>query len=106
LNIFLQTLRSFGQKLQRAVVFHLCACSVQLDFWYFLKFYFKIPHDILKKKNLFFTLVDEIMIALLDAGERETVFTACGVLINLMTDGDVRPKLREEGGIKKYSIIL
>lgn len=50
-------------------------------------------------------LVDEIMIALLDAGERETVFTACGVLINLMTDDDRRPKLREEGGIKKYSIM-
>ncbi|XP_031553121.1 armadillo repeat-containing protein 2-like [Actinia tenebrosa] len=50
--------------------------------------------------------VDEIMIALLDAGERETVFTACGVLINLMTDDDRRPKLREEGGIKKLIDVL
>ncbi|KAK3739022.1 hypothetical protein QZH41_010480 [Actinostola sp. cb2023] len=50
--------------------------------------------------------VDEIMIALLDAGERETVFTACGVLINLMTDDDIRPKLKEEGGIKKLIDVL
>ena len=41
------------------------------------------------------------MIALLDAGERETVFTACGVLINMMTDEDIRCKLHEEGGIRK-----
>ena len=46
-------------------------------------------------------LVDEIMIALLDAGERETVFTACGVLINLMIDENIKPKLKEEDGIKK-----
>ena len=46
-------------------------------------------------------LVDEIMIALLDAGERDTVFTACGVLINLMTDANIRPKLKEEEGVKK-----
>ncbi|EDO32819.1 predicted protein, partial [Nematostella vectensis] len=50
--------------------------------------------------------VDEILIALLDAGERETVFTACGVLINLMTDGVTRPKLKEEGGIKKLIDVL
>ena len=50
---------------------------------------------------LFGCLVDEIMIALLDAGERETVFTACGVLINLMIDGHIKPKLKEEDGIKK-----
>ena len=41
------------------------------------------------------------MIALLDAGERDTVFTACGVLINLMTDANIRPKLKEEEGVKK-----
>jgi len=45
--------------------------------------------------------VDEIMIALLDAGERETVYTACGVLINLMIDEQIKPKLKEEEGIKK-----
>lgn len=48
-----------------------------------------------------FGLVDEIMIALLDAGERETVFTACGVLINLMIDKKIKPKLKEEDGIRK-----
>ena len=41
------------------------------------------------------------MIALLDAGERETVFTVCGVLINLMSDEQLKPKLKEEDGIKK-----
>ena len=41
------------------------------------------------------------MIALLDAGDRETVFAACGVLINLMTDEHTRPKLKEEEGVKK-----
>ena len=46
-------------------------------------------------------VVDEIMIALLDAGERETVFTACGVLINLMIDEEIKPKLKQEDGIKK-----
>ena len=48
-----------------------------------------------------FTLVDEIMMALLDAGERETVFTVCGVLINLMSDEELKPKLKDEDGIKK-----
>ena len=46
-------------------------------------------------------VVDEIMIALLDAGERETVFTSCGVLINLMIDEEIKPKLKQEDGIKK-----
>ena len=46
-------------------------------------------------------VVDEIMIALMDAGERETVFTACGVLINLMIDEEIKPKLKQEDGIKK-----
>lgn len=50
--------------------------------------------------------VDEIMIALLDAGERETVFTACGVLINLMIDEQIKPKLKEEDGIKKLVDVL
>lgn len=41
------------------------------------------------------------MMALLDAGERETVFTVCGVLINLMSDEELKPKLKDEDGIKK-----
>jgi len=46
------------------------------------------------------------MIALLDAGERETVYTACGVLINLMIDEQIKPKLKEEEGIKKLVDVL
>ena len=42
------------------------------------------------------------MMALLDAGERETVFTVCGVLINLMSDEELKPKLKDEDGIKKW----
>ncbi|XP_070568677.1 armadillo repeat-containing protein 2-like isoform X2 [Ptychodera flava] len=50
--------------------------------------------------------VDEMMITLLDAGNREVVYIACGVLINLMTDEMNRPKLRDEGGIKKLIDVL
>ncbi|XP_067050151.1 armadillo repeat-containing protein 2-like [Acropora muricata] len=50
--------------------------------------------------------VDEIMMALLDAGERETVFTVCGVLINLMSDEELKPKLKDEDGIKKLVDVL
>ncbi|XP_077976890.1 armadillo repeat-containing protein 2-like [Glandiceps talaboti] len=50
--------------------------------------------------------VDEMMITLLDAGNREVVYIACGVLINLMTDEKQRPKLKEEGGIKKLIDVL
>ncbi|XP_015772193.1 PREDICTED: armadillo repeat-containing protein 2-like [Acropora digitifera] len=48
--------------------------------------------------------VDEIMMALLDAGERETVFTVCGVLINLMSDEELKPKLKDEDGIKNWQM--
>ena len=48
-------------------------------------------------------LVDEMMVVLLDSGKREVVFTACGVLINLMADEEKRPMLRREGGIRKYA---
>lgn len=61
----------------------------------------KILETFFDSVQLFFWVVDEIMIALLDAGERETVFTACGVLINLMIDEHIKPKLKEEDGIKK-----
>ncbi|XP_033112624.1 armadillo repeat-containing protein 2-like [Anneissia japonica] len=46
-------------------------------------------------------LVDELMVTLLDSGNREIVYTACGVLINLMTDSVRRPILKSEGGIRK-----
>lgn len=46
--------------------------------------------------------VDEMMISLLDSGSHEIVYTACGVLINMMVDCEKRSILKDEGGIKKY----
>ncbi|XP_067674681.1 armadillo repeat-containing protein 2-like isoform X1 [Haliotis asinina] len=57
--------------------------------------------DLLSKQK-----VDEIMITLLDSGNRELVFIACGVLINFMADEDKRPLLKKEGGIKKLTEVL
>ncbi|EDV25124.1 uncharacterized protein TRIADDRAFT_26025 [Trichoplax adhaerens] len=56
----------------------------------------KAVRDLLVKKK-----VDEMMIALLDAGQRETVFYACGLLMNFMKDADNREKLLKEGGVKR-----
>ena len=50
---------------------------------------------------MFSPAVDEMMMTLLDAGSREVVYTACGVLINLMADEHRRPLLKEENGIQK-----
>ncbi|XP_022081750.1 armadillo repeat-containing protein 2-like isoform X2 [Acanthaster planci] len=50
--------------------------------------------------------VDEMMVTLLDAQNREVVYTACGVLINLMADDCRRHILKEEGGIKKLIDVL
>ncbi|XP_006815976.1 armadillo repeat-containing protein 2-like [Saccoglossus kowalevskii] len=50
--------------------------------------------------------VDEMMVTLLDAGNREVVYIACGVLINLMIDEKRRPKLKDERGIKKLIDVL
>ena len=44
---------------------------------------------------------DEMMVTLLDSGNREFVYTSCGVLINLMADVDRRPMLKREGGVSK-----
>ena len=46
--------------------------------------------------------VDEAVIAMLDSGNRELVFAACGVLMNLMVDDEKRPKLLHHGGVSKY----
>lgn len=46
-------------------------------------------------------IVDEMMVTLLDSGNREFVYTSCGVLINLMADVDRRPMLKKEGGVSK-----
>ncbi|XP_071492029.1 LOW QUALITY PROTEIN: armadillo repeat-containing protein 2-like [Diadema antillarum] len=50
--------------------------------------------------------VDEMMVMLLDSGNREVVYTACGVLINLMADEIRRPTLKKEGGISKLIDVL
>lgn len=50
--------------------------------------------------------VDKMMVALLDSGNREIVYTSCGVLINLMADENRRPTLKQEGGINKLTDVL
>jgi len=47
-----------------------------------------------------------MMVALLDSGQREVVFTACGVLINLMADEEKRPALKKFDGIAKLVEVL
>ena len=47
------------------------------------------------------TLVDEMMVALLDSGQREVVYCACGVLVNLMADPTHRDVLTANAGIRK-----
>lgn len=51
-------------------------------------------------------LVDQMMVMLLDSGDREVVYVACGVLINLMTDEKRRPLLKKESGIGKLVSFL
>ena len=89
---------------QKGKSWHLILLKYDTDFLTFLSTLIVEVLQIPPEVTLFTTfdyLVDEIMIALLDAGERETVFTACGVLINLMIDENIKPKLKEEDGIKK-----
>ena len=43
----------------------------------------------------------QVLITLLDSSDREVVFSACGVLINLMVDGAARLILKNEGGVRK-----
>ena len=45
--------------------------------------------------------VDEVMVELLVANDKEVVFTACGVLINLMSDEERRGVFRKHGGVSK-----
>ena len=47
-----------------------------------------------------------MLITLLDSGNRELVYIACGVLINFMLDEDKRPTLKKEGGIQKLADVL
>ena len=46
-------------------------------------------------------IVDEMMVALLDSGQREVVYCACGVLVNLMADPTHRDILITNSGIRK-----
>ena len=41
------------------------------------------------------------MVTLLDSGNREVVYVACGVLINFMADEEKRPMLKREDGVAK-----
>ena len=45
--------------------------------------------------------VDAMMVTLLDSGNREVVFIACGVLINFMVDEENRPLMKRERGVAK-----
>jgi len=51
---------------------------------------------------MWIVVVDEAVIAMLDSGNHELVFAACGVLMNLMVDDDKRPLLLRHGGVSKY----
>ena len=43
--------------------------------------------------------VDEVMVDLLVATDKEVVFSACGVLINLMKDSQRQVAFRKLGGV-------
>ena len=51
-------------------------------------------------RSIVFT-VDEIMVTLLDSGNREMVYSACGVLINILADSAYHQNIAENGGIRK-----
>ncbi|PVD28492.1 hypothetical protein C0Q70_11080 [Pomacea canaliculata] len=61
----------------------------------------KPVRDFLSEKK-----VDAIMVTLLDSGNRELVYVACGVLINFMIDEERRPLLKQEGGVTKCIEVL
>ncbi|KAJ8315287.1 hypothetical protein KUTeg_007437 [Tegillarca granosa] len=50
--------------------------------------------------------IDQMMITMLDSGNREVVYISCGVLINFMVDEEKRPILRNDNGIKKLIDVL
>ena len=55
---------------------------------------------VLNLECCYFT-VDEMMVALLDSGQREVVYCACGVLVNLMADPTHRDMLATNSGVRK-----
>ncbi|KAL4233349.1 Armadillo repeat-containing protein 2 [Mactra antiquata] len=50
--------------------------------------------------------VDQLLITLLDSGDKEVVYIACGVLINFMVDEEKRSVLKDENGITKLVEVL
>lgn len=41
------------------------------------------------------------MVTLLDSGRREMVYSACGVLINILADSAYHPNVAKNGGVQK-----
>lgn len=50
--------------------------------------------------------VDVLLITLLDSGDKEIVYIACGVLINFMVDEEKRTVLKRERGVTKLVEVL
>ncbi|XP_052807595.1 armadillo repeat-containing protein 2-like isoform X2 [Mya arenaria] len=50
--------------------------------------------------------VDVLLCTLLDSGDKEVVYIACGVLINFMVDEEKRTMLKKEKGISKLVEVL
>ncbi|XP_056422246.1 armadillo repeat-containing protein 2 isoform X2 [Hyla sarda] len=52
--------------------------------------------DFISEQNVY-----KFIVTLLDSGQQDVCFSACGVLINLATDSNKKTLLKEEGAIKK-----
>ncbi|XP_052237148.1 armadillo repeat-containing protein 2-like isoform X6 [Dreissena polymorpha] len=61
----------------------------------------KVVRDYLHEKK-----VDVLLMTLLDSGDKELVYIACGVLINFMVDEDKRGLLRKERAVTKLVEVL
>ena len=47
------------------------------------------------------TAVGDVLVALLDSEDRELVYSACGVLLNVMIAPELRPLLANTNGVRK-----
>ena len=52
--------------------------------------------------DIFLSIVEQIMVTVLDSGQREMVYCACGVLINILADSAYHEKVAWSGGIRKW----
>ncbi|PIK50968.1 putative armadillo repeat-containing protein 2 [Apostichopus japonicus] len=68
--------------------------------------YYTVISSAIEERHLTIARLDQMMVMLLDSGDREVVYVACGVLINLMTDEKRRPLLKKESGIGKLIEVL